>query len=181
MRIKNWKTKALIAVAASAFAVAPLLSQTAKPAAPAPPAPASSAAVPTTAPSIAKISPEAQAVVQKMGVAYAKLTSLDASGKLSGDFDVAGRQDKQDADFTSSFASPNKFKHEIKDQAVVGSTGSQLYAFDTARNVYLTADAPEKKVMSDALPDPFAQLVASQNISLMLALSKDPAGELSHA
>jgi peroxiredoxin/outer membrane lipoprotein-sorting protein len=185
----HWKTKAMIAMAATAFAVAPLLSQTA-PKAEAPPTEQSAAApdgaapvagAPAVASHPAVVSPDAAKVVKKVSDAYSQLKSLDMAGKLSGDFDVAGKQEKQADDFTSSFASPNKFRHEIKDQALMGSTGEKFYVYAKPRNAYLTADAPKGKVMSDELPDPFAQLIGTQNLSLALALSKDPAAELSHS
>jgi len=175
--MKRWKTNAIIMAAATVFAVAPLMSQTTAPSAKSDAKP-DIAAAPTTEPA-AQVTPEAAAVVKKVSDAYTGLKSLDLAGKMTGDFDVAGKQEKQDATFTSSFAAPNQFKHEVKDEAVLGSTGKQFYVYAKPRNMYLTADAPKGKVMSDDLPEPFAQLIGAQNVSLALALSKDPAAELS--
>ena len=138
------------------------------------------ATAPTAAPATAKasVTPEAAAVLEKISSAYANLKSLDLSGNLSGEFDVAGQKENHKADFTTSFAAPNKFKHEVKDEALMGSTGDKLYIYTKDRNLYLTADAPKDKVMSDELPEPFSQLIGAQNLSLTLAMSKDPTAEL---
>jgi peroxiredoxin/outer membrane lipoprotein-sorting protein len=138
------------------------------------------ATAPTAAPATAKasVTPEAAAVLEKVSSAYANLKSLDLSGNLSGEFDVAGQKENHKADFTTSFAAPNKFKHEVKDEALMGSTGDKLYIYTKDRNLYLTADAPKDKVMSDELPEPFSQLIGAQNLSLTLAMSKDPTAEL---
>ena len=180
--MKRWPIRAIIITAATGFAVAPLMSQTtapsqSKPAQPPAALKAPAATEPAETPAV--VTPEAAAVVKKMSDAYAGLKSLSLVGSLSGDFDVAGQKEKQSTNFTSSFTAPNKFKHEVKEDAVLGSTGEQLYVYAKARNVYLTADAPKGKVMSDDLPQPFAQLIGAQNVSLALALSKDPAAELS--
>lgn len=126
----------------------------------------------------AVISPDAAAVLEKLSKAYADLKSLDLTGKLSGEFDVEGDAKNENAEFTSSFAAPNKFRHELKDDSVVGSTGAKLFIHNKARNIYLTSDAPAKKVMSEELPDPFADVLGSQNLSLLLAMSSDPTKEL---
>jgi hypothetical protein len=81
----HWKTKAMIAMAATAFAVAPLLSQTA-PKAEAPPTEQSAAApdgaapvagAPAVASHPAVVSPDAAKVVKKVSDAYSQLKSLE--------------------------------------------------------------------------------------------------------
>ena len=140
----------------------------------------------TTAPAAttqaaAEVSPDAKRVLDSVSSAYAKLKSLSMDGTITGEFDVDGQKGNESASFTTNFAAPNKFKHETKeDGSVLGSTGERLYVYAKARNAYLTADAP-KKVMSDQLPEPFAQLIGSQNLSLVLALSSEPTNELTRS
>ena len=133
------------------------------------------------APSRAAISPDAKEIMTKVGDAYAKLKSLELSGKLSGEFDVDGQQDHQEAAFNSSFAAPNKFRSEVTDDATIGSTGEKLYLFAKQRRLYKMTDAPKEKVAANDLPDPFGEmftLAKSKNPSLALAMSKDPVAEL---
>ena len=184
--MKRWKIRAIIITAATAFAVAPLMSQTTAPSPSKPgaskadqPAALKSPAATEPAETPAVVTPEAAPVVKKLSEAYSGLKSLDLVGNLSGDFDVAGQKENQTTSFTSSYSAPNKFKHQSKEDAVLGSTGEQLYVYAKARNVYLTADAPKAKVAGDDLPQPFQQLIGAQNVSLALALAKDPAAELS--
>ena len=125
----------------------------------------------TTKPSV---SPAAQAELDKMKQAYGKLNSLDLVGKLSMNFDVMGQKQTKNAEFTSSYQSPNKFKQEVKDDVLAGSTGEKLYLYSKDQNVYLMQDAPKGKVGPGELPDPYSQVVGTQNPSLMMALSADP-------
>jgi thiol-disulfide isomerase/thioredoxin/outer membrane lipoprotein-sorting protein len=129
----------------------------------------------------AQVSPEASAVIKKVADAYTKLKSLDLVGKLTGELDIGGQKKDEKAEFTSSFAAPNSFKHEIKDEELVGSTGEKLYVYGKGTNMYLMVDAPKGKVLSADLPDPFPDLIGGQNVSLVLALSIDPSAELTKA
>jgi peroxiredoxin/outer membrane lipoprotein-sorting protein len=140
------------------------------------PAPSSKPAPATTQSST--VSPDAAAVLAKVGDAYSKLKSIQQTGNLNGNFDVDGQKNDEKAEFTYSYAAPNQFRHEVKGEALIGSTGEKFYIYTKDKNLYMMADAPKGKVMSDDLPDPFAQVVGAQNVSLALALSKDPAAEL---
>jgi len=143
--------------------------------------PASKPTTSTAAATPATITPAAADVLSKVGATYSKLKSLEISGKLSGEFDVDGQQDKQTTDFTSSFSAPNQFRHEVSDDAIVGSTGQKLYIYVKDRRIYSMADAPKTKVAADTLPEPFSDVLdpgKSRNLSLALAMSTDPAREL---
>ena len=120
------------------------------------------------------VTPAAQAELDKMKTAYNKLNSLDLVGKLSMRFDVQGQKQTKDAEFTSSYQSPNKFKQEVKDDVLAGSTGEKLYLYSKEQNIYLIQDAPKGKIAPGDMPDPYNQVVGTQNPSLMMALSSDP-------
>ena len=108
---------------------------------------------PATAPA-AEVSPEAEAVLKDVGAAYLKLKTLDLVGSMAGDFDVAGEKQNQKVEFTTAYATPNKFKHDVKDEALMGSTGEKFYIYTRERNLYLMADAPDAKVMSELTAHP---------------------------
>ena len=97
---------------------------------PAPAAPEKKAAVEV------KVSPEAQAELAKVTEAYQKLTSLEVAGTMSSDISVGGEVQNQRSNFEGSFVAPNKFRHEMKGDIIVGSTGEKFYAFRPERNDY---------------------------------------------
>ncbi len=134
---------------------------------------------PATTTSSSNISPQAAPIIASVRQAYSKLTSLDLAGKISGDFDVDGQKESHNLDFTTSFSAPNLFRLDTKDDALIGNNGNQLYIYAKNRNLFLSADAPKTRVLTSALPDPFVDLISSQDPSLALALSSDPAAELS--
>jgi peroxiredoxin len=138
---------------------------------------APAAAAPATQPS-AKISPEAQQLLDQLNEAYTKLKSLELAGSISGSFDAAGEKYVPSNKFTASFQSPNKFRHELTGDLLVGSTGEKAYAFLKPRNIYVLADAPKERSASSELPRPVPGLLALQDPSLLLAVSKEPAKEL---
>jgi peroxiredoxin/outer membrane lipoprotein-sorting protein len=84
----------------------------------------------------------------------------------------------QSVEFTTSFSAPNLFRLETKEDAIVGSTGERMYVYAKNRNAFLSADAPHDRSKSSDLPEPFAELIASQDPSVALAIASDPAAEL---
>src|SRR5438046_672606 len=101
-------TRLLVGVLAGMFLTMALTARAATP--------ATAATAATT--QAANVTPDAADVIKKLGQTYAKLKSLDLSGKLSGDFDVAGQKKNENAPFNSTYASPNQFRHEIKNEAI---------------------------------------------------------------
>jgi thiol-disulfide isomerase/thioredoxin len=89
---------------------------------------------------------------------------------------VAGEREKRSTTFTASFESPNKFRHEMKDDAIVVSTGEKLFSVLVSRNQYISLDAPEGR--TSTLAGGVGDLLHEQNPSLVLALSKDASEEL---
>ena len=126
----------------------------------------------------ADVAPDAAPVVEKVRDGYKALTSVSLAGTLTGDFDVDGRQQKNDASFTATFEAPNKFRHEAKDDLLVGSTGEKAYAYRPESNLFVMADAPKQRVTARELPSPIGQLLDQQNPSLLLALAPDAGVQL---
>ena len=126
----------------------------------------------------ARVSAEAQALIEKVASAYQKLTSLELAGNVTLVTDDGTNKRTHEAALSSSYQSPNRFKHQIKDQPVLGSTGEKVYAFSSLENLFLQQEAAKEKVMVGDLPREHAALLRAQNPSLVLAISKDPAAEL---
>ncbi len=124
------------------------------------------------------VSPDAQALVDEVSSAYAKLKTLELAGTFSGEFDAGGQKQGGTIPFTSSFESPNKFRHNAKDDVTIGSTGEKAYLYVKQENGYIQETAPKDKVATKDLPDPLPRVITMQNPSLMLALAKDPAHEI---
>jgi len=133
---------------------------------------------PTTAPVEAApeakgVSPEAQAELDLINAAYAQLKTLTLAGTVLANFDVAGQQMNEKSEFTSTFYSPNKFRHAMKDDVVIGSTGETAYLYHPGENVYLTGEAKADKALMTDLPGPMSGILRSQNPSLLFAAVED--------
>jgi peroxiredoxin/outer membrane lipoprotein-sorting protein len=142
------------------------------------PAFAAGAAAPATQPAATQSSAEAAALLGRVDAAYAKLQSAQFNGHVIGQFDVGGEKKTQDLPFTSSFRSPNRFRHETKGDVLVGSTGQKVYAYQPDHNAYLSVDAPKERGALSDWPRAVAGILEQQNPSLLLALTKSAAGEL---
>ena len=125
----------------------------------------------------ARVSPEARALLDQVTAAYRSIKSIELSGTLTRDTQAAGEKRNHQVSFSSSFAAPNRFKHELKDSSgvdlLMGSTGEKLYAFRPARNDYRQAEAPKDRVATSKFPQPMRSLLTMQNPSLACALLDD--------
>jgi peroxiredoxin len=124
------------------------------------------------------VSPEAQQLLEQISDSYKKLNSLELAGVLTLVVQDSGQNRPHESRFTSLFQSPNKFRHEISNQPLFGSTGAKVYAYSAHSNLFLQVDAPAGRNMLQDLPDEHAKVLAAQNLSLVLAMSKDPTLEL---
>jgi peroxiredoxin/outer membrane lipoprotein-sorting protein len=131
---------------------------------------------PSTAPAF--ISPAAQSTLDAIGKAYHDAKSLSLIGKISLDFDAGGEQKHESADFIASFAAPNQFRHEIKDDVLIVSTGEKLFAYLPEKNQYVSVDAPKAPVDPKDLSESISTLLASQNPVLLMTISQDPIVQL---
>lgn len=135
-------------------------------------------AAPATQPAV-KVSDDARQLLDQISTAYGKLHSLNLQGTISVEVMIEGSTpEKHTATFDSSFVAPNKFRHEVKDDVLIGSTGQKLYTFQSDQNAYTQAEAPKERVASKDLPKSLATLLSMQDPSLLLAMSKSPADEL---
>ncbi len=121
---------------------------------------------------------ETMALLTQIDAAYAKLQSAEFSGRIIGRFDVAGQQKNSDAEFTSAFQSPNFFRHQVKGDVQVGSTGQKAYAFHLDKGDYTSADAPKARADLIAWPMSVVGILQEQNPSMLLAITKSAADQL---
>ena len=71
----------------------------------------------------ANVTPEARALLERIRDAYRNLQSLEMTGTVVGRFDIAGEQGRENGTFTGTFAAPNKFRHDMQQDMLLGSTG----------------------------------------------------------
>ena len=76
---------------------------------------------PTTAPAV---SPEAQSLLDDLLQAYASVKSLDLAGTISLQFQAENESQNPSAAFAGAYRAPGQFRNEIKNDALVVSTGA---------------------------------------------------------
>ena len=127
----------------------------------------------------ASVTPEAKQVIDRIDAAYGAIKRLELAGTYSADLDAAGQQRKESKTFTATFAAPNKFRHLMQDDILVGSTGEKAYVYMESNKRYTQAEAPKEKAQLENMPEPIPQVIQMQNPALMLAVVKSAAAELS--
>ena len=127
----------------------------------------------------ANVTPDAKQVIDQVDAAYAKIQKLELAGTFSADIDAAGQKIKESKPFTATYAAPNKFRHAMQGDILVGSTGKKAYAYLESDKRYSQGDAPKDKPRLEQMPEPLPRVIPMQNPSLMLAIVKSAAAELS--
>jgi peroxiredoxin/outer membrane lipoprotein-sorting protein len=125
------------------------------------------------------VSADARELLDVVDGAYAKLKAMDVRGTVSVKIKVEGEDEEaHSTTFTGSYMAPNKFRHEAKDDVMMGATGTKMYTFRADKNAYTQADQPKDRATSNDWPKDIASVLGSQNPSIMLALCKSASGEL---
>ena len=139
------------------------------------------ATAPATEPATqpASVPADAQALLDELRDAYAKLTGLEVAGTLSLELDIAGQRQSKRSEFTGGFVAPNRFRHEMSDDALVVGNGAKAFLYVAKTGKYAESDAPEARAPSAGLDGSVAQVLRAQNPSLYLALCASAADELS--
>ena len=163
MTLRTPRPIALAAALAVASLALPARAQTTKPA---------GDAMPATQP--AGQAQDAKPMIDQMAAAYGDLKSLQLAGTVTADFDVAGQKQNKATPFTGAFKAPNEFRHDVPEEITVVSDGKTAYIYGVKENKYLKVDAPTGKQAVADLPVPLPGLLQQQDISLLLALVKDP-------
>ncbi|MGA2230894.1 MAG: TlpA disulfide reductase family protein [Tepidisphaeraceae bacterium] len=141
-----------------------------------------SSAAPTTQPAAPPAAAAAPQVavpdqLKTMSDAYRKLKSLSLTGSIDLNADIGGEKANRHADFTASFAAPMKFRHQVKDDVTVAA-GDKAYVFVPAANTYTEDTAPTERGHFLDLSDDARDVLRSQDMSLVMALSDNGAAEL---
>jgi peroxiredoxin len=123
------------------------------------------------------ISPGARALLDQVRAAYAGLKTLHVEGSIVGEFDIDGEKRETTANLVGDYDG-TRFRSEIKNDAIAGSTGDQLYIFLPNSNTYLLQDVPKGPARLDAIDDDIGDVIRSQDYSLALALAPDAAVEI---
>jgi len=130
---------------------------------------------PTTAPAIPE---DVRSLLDDVTQAYRSALSLQMTGTISFQFQAAGEAKNMSGAFTASYRTPNQFRHEVKDDVLLLSTGKKVYAYLPARDAYLLVDAPKSREEVQQLPESMLTVLNEQNPSLLLALSPDAGKQL---
>lgn len=131
--------------------------------------------------STAKISPEAQKVLDGVKSGYADLKSLQVSGDVSINLEAAGQKENDVTAFTGTFQSPAKFRHEMKDDLLVLSDGETSRFYKIDRKKYVTLDPLKQRTALNELPGDLMMALTLQNPSLLFALLPDASTGLTNA
>jgi peroxiredoxin len=126
----------------------------------------------------ANVSPDARQVIDQVDAAYGKIQKLELAGTFSADLDAAGQKLKDSKPFTATYAAPNKFRHVMQEDILVGSTGDKVYAYMDHHKLFAQADAPKEKGGLEKFPEPLPQVMPMQNPALMFAVVKSAAAEM---
>lgn len=121
-----------------------------------------------------RISPEARTILDQVREAYSSLETLEVTGTLTSDSEIAGRVEKSEKPLFGAFRAPDLFLHRIADELLAGSDGKQVYIHNRSRNEVLTAPLGPETTSTTRLPGPVFQLLQPQNPSLLVALARTP-------
>jgi outer membrane lipoprotein-sorting protein len=124
-----------------------------------------------------RIDAAAKPVLDQVEKAYKNLNSASIAGTVTLKVDVADISKRNTENFTSSFERPNKFRHELKN-LLLGSDGTTGYAYDQKQHAYMKFDMPKHKEHLGDIPDVVAQMLQTQNPSLLFALTQAPITDL---
>ncbi len=131
----------------------------------------------TTSPS-PDVTPEARKLLDDIRAAYAALQSMELAGSYRLEVDAAGQQQDNQADFTASFLAPNRFRHELSNDAMIVSNGKQSYLFVARVNRFHEDETSPSRPPLAQLSEFISQVLRRQNPSLRAAVCEDAAEAL---
>src|SRR5688572_26525741 len=102
---------------------------------------------------------DARALLDEVRDAYAKLNGLEVAGTLSLELDIAGQRQSKRSEFTGGFVAPNKFRHEMSDDALVVGNGAKAFLYVAKTGKYAESDAPNARAPSAGLDGSVAQVL----------------------
>lgn len=130
------------------------------------------------APAAPRVTAGAREILDQVRQAYTALENLEVTGTLSTDFEVAGRVEKTVKRFSGAFRAPDRFRHQVENEFVAGSTGEKSYVHNLKSNQYMVSAPATESAPLRNLPGNLVGLLQSQNPSLLTALARDPLAAL---
>ena len=124
------------------------------------------------------MTPDVAGQVAAVAKAYTGLKTLSVAGTIDTTAEVGGEKVSRHADFTGSFRAPLTFRHEVKGDVVAACDGHKVWVYLPEENVYTSDDAPADRGRLQDLPGDAGGLLATQDLSLALALTSDPGRDL---
>jgi cytochrome c biogenesis protein CcmG/thiol:disulfide interchange protein DsbE len=119
-----------------------------------------------------------KSLLARVSAAYLNLATLQVAGTIDAHADINGEVESHHAEFSAAFNGPGQFKHEVTGDVVAATSGGKLYVFLPAESVFFSGDAPTARGVLDDLAAGAGPLLRTQDLSLALALSDDPARDL---
>ena len=123
----------------------------------------------------AVLDPDSQEILSKVQAAYANIASLECTGTLIIDSEIAGRVEQSNKPFYTAYHIPNKFRYELGRELVTGCTGSDAYLHQVTRNQYTTtAEHPKGDQATLVIPSAIVQILETNNPLLLALLNRQP-------
>lgn len=119
-----------------------------------------------------KIDPAAKPLIEVAQKSYQNLKRADLSGNFSVTVRTTGVVHSVVRSFSSSFERPNKFRHQMKPNILLGCDGAGGYAYDKQENSYLRFQYPNTNQFRLRMPAGVLSTLLLQNPSLLFALSE---------
>jgi thiol-disulfide isomerase/thioredoxin len=117
--------------------------------------------------------PEVVALVERVGTAYARLTSLELAGTVTLSLREDGQARTHAAPLVAAYLAPARYRHEVAGQPLLGATGLTAFVFDPGNNTYSLTEVPEATGLLARLPAPQQATLLWENPALALALAQD--------
>lgn len=119
------------------------------------------------------VTPEVQAILDRLATAYAP-KPLRVEGAIVSDFDVAGIVDEKSIAVSATAKSKDAYRHEAKDKILIAADGKMLHLFDVARNQYGDAKVDDTEPNATATRDDVRTVIVEQNPALFIAMGNNP-------
>lgn len=145
------------------------------------PATTRSTTSPATTQATAAVDADAEPVLARLAAAYAGDQPLHVTGRLEGEFDVAGRRRTYTLPVDGRTDGAGRYRHDAGPAGLLVSDGVHAYLFDARRGAFATLKAKPGRPVPDDVDPAVRSILLDENPALLLSLTTDPAGLLRHS